>query len=54
MQQCPHIDMYKRIKTALIPIVGREKYFALPIKSEKQKLAEAIGTGSFKNFSKLF
>ena len=31
-----------------------KNYFALPIKSEKQNTAEAIGTGSFKIFQNSF
>ena len=41
MQQCPQIDMYKRIKTALIPVVGRGKIFCAPDQIGKTKLAEA-------------
>ena len=46
-------DMYKRIKTALIPVVGRGKIFCAPDQIGKTKLAEAIGTGSFKIFQTL-
>ena len=46
--------MYKRIKTALIPVVGRGKIFCAPDQIGKTKLAEAIGTGSFKIFQNSF
>ena len=42
-------------RPALIPVCWSGKnYFALPIKSEKQNTAEAIGTGSFKIFQNSF
>ena len=53
MQQCPQIDMYKRIKTALIPVVGRKKLFCAPDQIEKTKLAEAWYRDRLKFFKTL-
>ena len=41
MQQCPQIDMYKRIKTALIPVCWSGKIFCASDQIGKTKLAEA-------------
>ena len=53
MQQCPQSYVQTHNDHALIPDVGRiiKKYdFALPIKSEKQKLAEVW----YRNLLKIF
>ena len=47
MQQCPQIDMYKRIKTALIPVVGCRKIFCAPDQIGKTKHSGSDGTGIF-------
>ena len=41
-------------RPALIPVVGCKNYFALPIKSEKQKHSGSVVPGSFNNFQNTF
>ena len=54
MQQCPQLDMYKRIKTALIPVVGRKKLFCAPDQIGKTKTSGSVVPGSFKIFQNTF
>ena len=54
MQQCPQLDMYKRIKTALIPVVGRLKIILRSRSNRKNKTSGSVVPGSFKIFQNSF